>query len=370
MDQKVCARVRFSLSRKESVDALRKKIDQVDEKIVEILNQRASLAQKIGHTKNEGKKEIYVPSREKQIFQRISTLNRGPLSEQAIRSIYREVLSASRSLEAAIRIAYFGPEATFTHMAARERFGSSTTFIPAPSITDVFQEVSQGRVEYGVVPVENSTEGVVTNTLDMLVEADVRICAEVSLEIHLYLLSRSGRHEDILRIVSHPQALAQCRRWLASHFPQAAVAEVASTAQAAQMAVEDKTVAAIASELAKDYYGLNVAEANIEDQANNMTRFLVIGNQDPKPSGDDKTSIVFSVKDEVGILHRMLEPFAKSRINLTKIESRPLKHKPWEYLFFLDIEGHREEPRIQKALKKLEKSCVFIKVLGSYPCGV
>ncbi len=358
------------MSRKESVDALRKKIDQVDGKIVELLNERASLAQKIGHTKGECNQEIYVPGREKQIFQRISTLNRGPLSERAIRSIYREVLSASRSLEAAIKIAYFGPEGTFTHMAAREKFGSSTIFIPAPSIADVFQEVSQGRASYGVVPVENSTEGVVTNTLDLLVEADVKICAEVSLEIHLYLLSRSGRAEDIVRITSHPQALAQCRRWLSTHFPRVAVAEAASTAQAAQKAAEDKSIGAIASGLAKENYGLNVVAANIEDQANNVTRFLVIGKSDPQPSGDDKTSLVFSVRDEVGILHRMLAPFAKERINLTKIESRPLKQKPWEYLFFLDIEGHQQEPRIQKALKKLEKNCVFMKALGSYPRGV
>ncbi len=362
--------MRLSLSRKESVDALRKKIDQVDERIVELLNQRASLAQNIGRTKSECNQEIYVPNRERQILQRISGLSRGPLSKEAIRSIYREVLSASRSLEAAIKIAYFGPEATFTHMAAREKFGSSTVFIPAPTIADVFQEVSQARVSYGVVPVENSTEGVVTNTLDLLVEADVKICAEVSLEIHLYLLSRSGRGEDIVRITSHPQALAQCRRWLAAHFPRVPVVEASSTAQAAQTAAQDKTVAAIASGLAKENYGLKVVAANIEDQANNVTRFLVIGKTEPQPSGDDKTSIVFSVRDEVGILHRMLAPFAKERINLTKIESRPLKQKPWEYLFFLDVEGHKHEPRIQKALKKLEKNCLFMKTLGSYPRGV
>jgi len=358
------------LNRKESVDALRKKIDQIDEKIVELLNERASLAQRIGQTKILGQEGVFVPSREKEIFQKISSLNRGPLSEPAIRSIYREVLSASRSLEAPIKVAYLGPEATFTHMAARERFGSSSVFVPATSIADVFQEVSQRRAEYGVVPIENSTEGVVTHTLDMLVEADVRICAEVSLEIHLFLLSRSGRFEDIRRIVSHPQALAQCRRWLASHCPRVGVDEVASTAQAAEMAAQDGALAAIASALAKDFYKLVVVEGNIEDHANNITRFLVIGDQESRPSGDDKTSIVFSVKDEVGILHRMLEPFAKNRINLTKIESRPLKHKPWEYLFFLDFEGHMKESRVQRAIKKLQRRCVFIKVLGSYPCSV
>jgi chorismate mutase/prephenate dehydratase len=358
------------LSRRESVDALRKKIDQVDERIVGLLNERASLAEKIGQNKSLGKEEIFVPSREKEIFQRISALNRGPLSEQAVRSIYREILSASRSLEAPIKIAYLGPEATFTHMAARERFGSLTAFVPLPTITDVFQEVSQGRADYGVVPIENSTEGVVAHTLDMLVEAEVKICAEVLLEIHLYLLSRSGKAEEIRRILSHPQALAQCRRWLASHSPNVKVEEAASTAQSAQMAAADPNLAAVASSLAKELYGLEVVEENIEDHANNITRFLVIGEQGPAPSGDDKTSIVFSVKDEVGILHRMLEPFAKNRINLTKIESRPLKHKPWEYLFFLDLEGHLEEPRIQRAIKKLERSCLFIKILGSYPRAV
>ncbi|MBI2988834.1 MAG: prephenate dehydratase [Deltaproteobacteria bacterium] len=358
------------MSRKESVDALRKKIDQLDEKIVELLNERASLARKIGRQKSLREEEVYVPSREKEIFHRVSDLNRGPLPKQALHSIYREILSASRSLEAAVKIAYFGPEATFTHMAAREKFGSSATFIPAASIPDVFQEVSQGRADYGVVPIENSTEGVVTHTLDMLVEADVRICAEASLEIHLYLLSRCARAEDIRRIVSHPQALAQCRRWISNHFPTVKVEEVASTAQAAQMAAADGSLAAVASSLAGELYGLQVIEDKIEDHTNNITRFLVIGDQQPRASGDDKTAIVFSVKDEVGILHRMLEPFAKNRINLTKIESRPLKHKPWEYLFFLDLEGHIEEPRIQRAIKKLERRCLFIKVLGSYPRGV
>lgn len=358
------------MSRKESVDALRKKIDQLDKKIVGLLNDRASLAQRIGHAKNRHSEEVYVPSREKEIFERVSGLNRGPLPKQAIRSIYREILSASRSLEGPMRVAYFGPEATFTHMAAREKFGALTTFIPLPSISDIFQEVGQGRVSYGVVPIENSTEGVVTHTLDMLVESDVKICAEVSLEIHQCLLSRSGRLADVQHVVSHSQALAQCRRWLASHCPQAKIEEVASTAHAAHMAAQDGTLAAVASKLAKDVYGLELVEKNIEDHANNITRFVVIGDQEPRPSGDDKTSIACSVKDEIGILHRMLEPFANNRINLTKIESRPLKHKAWEYLFFLDFKGHMKEPRVQRAVEKLEKSCHFIKILGSYPSGV
>lgn len=358
------------MSRKESVDALRKKIDQIDNKIVGLLNDRAYLARRIGQSKNLSQEDTYVPSREKEVFQRVCRLNRGPLSEQAIRSIYREVISASRSLEAPIKAAYLGPEATFTHSAARGQFGSSANLIPAATIKDIFQEVYQGRVDYGVVPVENSSEGVVAHTLDMLVETDVNICAEVFMEIHLFLMSRTGQANDIQRIVSHPQALAQCRRWLASHYPHIKVDEVASTAQAALMAAGDASIGAVSSSLAKEFYGLEVLNANIEDYSNNITRFLVIGHREVSPSGDDKTSIVCSVKDEVGILHRMLEPFAKNRINLTKIESRPLKNKPWEYLFFLDFEGHKEDAKTQRVIKKLEKSCVFIKILGSYPRGL
>jgi len=358
------------LSPEESVDALRKKIDRVDEKVVKLLNERASLVQKIGRTKSLGQGEVYVPGREKEIRQRVLSLNRGPFSDHAISAIYREVLSASRSLESPITVAYLGPEATFAHMAAHEQFGSSALFVPQPGIAEVFYEVSQGKVNYGVVPIENSTEGTVTHTLDMLIETNLRICAEISLKIHLYLLSRSGRPEDIQRIVSHPQALAQSRRWLSAHYPHVQVDEVASTARAAQMAAQDPAAAAITGILAKDFYELEVVEEKIEDHAHNITRFVVIGNQNPRRSGDDKTSILFSVKDEVGVLHRMLAPFARDRINLTKIESRPLKSKPWEYLFFLDLEGHMEEPRIQRAIKKLERSCVFVKILGSYPGGV
>jgi chorismate mutase/prephenate dehydratase len=306
------------LSRRETLDALRKKIDQVDEKIVEFLNERACLAQRIGQSKNLKRKKVYVPSREKAVIQRVCGLSRGPLSDQAIRSIYREILSASRSLEASIRVAYLGPEATFTHAAARDRFGSSATFLPLASITDVFREVSCGRASYGVVPIENSTEGVVNHTLDMLVEEDVGICAEVFLEIHLCLLSRSGRLDQVKRIVSHPQALAQCRHWLEGRFSHVRVDEVASTAQAAKMAVHNPNVAAIAGGLAKEFYGLEMLERNIEDHANNITRFLVIGDAGSEPSGGDKTSIVFSVKDEVGVLHHMLDPFAKNGVNLTR----------------------------------------------------
>jgi len=364
------ASVRLSLSRNESVDALRKKIDQIDGKIVGLLNDRASLALKIGQAKSLSNDNVYAPQRESAVLQRVGDLNRGPLSSQALGAIYREIISASRSLEADLKIAYLGPEATYTHLAAREKFGSAPTFLAAKSIAEVFREVEQGRASFGVVPIENSTEGAVAHTLDQLVESDVRICAEIFLDIHHCLLSRSGRGEDIRRVISHPQALAQCRRWLANHFPHAVLEEVASTAQAATMAVADASLAAVSSSLAREVYNLELVAANIEDHSSNITRFLVIGRKEPKPGKKDKTSLVFSVKDQPGILHRMLQPLAKSRINLTKIESRPLKDKPWEYMFFIDFKGNREEARVKRAIGDLEKNCLFMKVLGSYPSGV
>ena len=365
----VCASVRLSLSRNESVDALRKKIDQIDEKIVRLLNDRASVALRIGDHKRLNNEDVYVPSREKEILHRITQVSRGPLSEQAIRSVFSEVIAACRSLESPLKISFFGVEASYSHLAARERFGSTATFVATARIAEVFQEVRQGRVSFGVVPIENSTEGVVAHTLDLLVESELRICAEIFLDIHHHLLSRSGRSEDIHKIVSHPQALAQCRQWLGRHFPSVKVEEVASTAHAAMMAAGDATLGAVSSKLAGEIYGLQVVAANIEDQGNNITRFLVIGDKDSKPGSNDKTSLVFSVKDRPGVLHRMLTPFAKSRINLSKIESRPIKNKPWEYLFFLDLKGHREEPRVRRAIQELETNCVFMKILGSYPSG-
>ena len=368
--RRVRASVRLLLNRNESVDALRKKIDQIDSKIVALLNDRASVALKIGQAKSLSNDLVYAPHRETEVLRRVIDFSRGPLPGRAIGAIYREVISATRALESELKIAYLGPEATYTHLAAREKFGSAPEFIAAKTIGEAFQEVEQGRASFGVVPIENSTEGVVAHTLDRLVESKLSICAEIFLDIHHCLLSRSGRGDDIRRVVSHPQALAQCRRWLEGHFQNAAVEEVASTAQAAAMAAADPALAAISSSLAKEVYKLEVVAENIEDHSNNITRFIVIGRKEPKPSKKDKTSLVFSVKDEPGILHRMLQPLAKSRINLTKIESRPLKDKPWEYMFFIDFKGNKEETRVKRAIRDLEKNCLFMKVLGSYPGGV
>lgn len=357
------------MSRNEPVDVLRKRIDQIDAKVVNLLNDRASLAQKIGRVKNRSKQEVYAPHREREVLRRVSELNPGPLPAQAVRAVFREIISGCRSLEGPLTIAFFGAEATYTHLAARERFGSSADLRPTASIPEVFQEVDQGRAAFGVVPVENSTEGVVAHTLDQLVESDLQIIAEIFQEIHHNLLSRSGKAQDVQRILSHPQALAQCRGWLARHFPAVPVEEVASTAHAAIKAAGDGSLAAISSAMAKEVYDLQSVAVNIEDQSTNITRFVVIGKASAPPTGDDKTSLVFSVQDKPGVLYRMLQPFARSRINLSKIESRPIKNKPWEYLFFLDLRGHREQQAVKRALAGLEKNCSFLKVLGSYPSG-
>lgn len=355
------------MRRKDSVDALRTKIDQVDIRIVELLNQRATLAQKIGHLKGLDEDDMYVATRERAVLQRVARVGKGPLEPEAIRAVYREVLSACRSMEVAMTVAYLGPEATFTHMAAQQHFGSSVKFLGAPTIAEVFNEVSQRRADYGVVPIENSTEGVVTHTLDLLVDSESKICAEVSVDIELHLLSRSGKPKDITRILSHPHALAQCRGWLSSHYPHASIEEVASTAQAAKTALSDSAVAAVASPLARSVYGLELVYGGIADNANNITRFFVIGDKEQEPTGEDKTTVVCSVKDEVGVLHRMLAPFSRNKINLTKIESRPSKRKPWEYFFFLDFNGHVADPVVNRVLARLRERCNFLKVLGSYP---
>ncbi|MGH7817657.1 MAG: prephenate dehydratase [Candidatus Binatia bacterium] len=357
------------MSRNESVDVLRKKIDQIDEKVVNLLNDRALLALKIGKSKNLSNQEVYVPSREQEILERLADRSRGPLPAATIRSIYREVISGCRSLEAPLKVVFFGAEATYSHLAAKEKFGSSSELRPTASIPEVFQEVAQDRASFGVVPIENSTEGVVAHTLDCLVESELKICAEIFLDIHHNLLSLSGRSEDVRRIISHPQALAQCRGWLGAHFPRITVEEVASTAHAALAASNDGSVAAISSALAREVYGLESVASNIEDRTNNITRFLVVGKLNTKPSRRDKTSLVFSAKDKPGVLYQMLQPFAKSRINLAKIESRPIKNKPWEYLFFVDLVGHREQPAVKRAIAGLEQNCVFSKILGSYPNG-
>lgn len=355
------------MQHKKTIKELRKEIDAVDDRILEFLNRRAALVVEVGRQKRTEKGDFHVPSREREIYERLTADNKGPFPNEALRNVFREIISASLALEAPMKVAFLGPKATFTHLAAMQQFGLSAELVPQKSIPAIFEEVEKGRAQYGVVPVENSTEGMVSHTLDMFMESGLLINAEVLVEVHHDLLSRTGRLEDVKKVYSHPQAIAQCRNWLDGNLPNVPVVDVASTALAAQIVSEDYTAAAIASEFAASMYDLKVVKERIEDQINNFTRFLVVGKRMTEKTGDDKTSLMFSVKDEVGILYRMLEPFSKRGINLSKIESRPLKKKAWEYIFFLDLAGHISEPVIAEAVQELKGCCQFVKVLGSYP---
>jgi chorismate mutase/prephenate dehydratase len=355
------------LRKKKTLIELRQEIDAIDDRLMAFLNQRAAFVVEVGKLKAGEKRDFHVPSREREIYERLISHNPGPFPNEGLRSVFREIISASLALEAPMKVAFFGPKATFTHQAAQQQFGLSAELVPQKSIPAVFEEVEKGRALYGVVPVENSTEGMVSHTLDMFMESELKINAEVMLEIHHYLLSRTGRMDDIRKVYSHPQPIAQCRDWLADNLANVPLVDVASTAVAAQIVNEDYTAAAIASELAATMYDLKVVRERIEDQVNNFTRFLVIGKKLADQSGDDKTSLMFSVKDEVGILYRMLEPFSKRGINLSKIESRPLKKKAWEYIFFLDLVGHISDPEVAAAVQELKGCCQFVKILGSYP---
>lgn len=346
---------------------LREQIDSIDDQILDLLNQRAQVVLEVGRAKQGDNSAFYVPSREKAIYERLTGGNPGPFPNEAVCKVFREIISASLNMELPMQVAFLGPQSTFTHQAAMQQFGLSAQLVPMKSIPSVFEEVERGRAHYGVVPVENSTEGVVNHTLDMFVGSDLKIIAEIMLEISHNLLSKTGDAAHISKIVSHPQALVQCRRWLDTNMPDIPQMDVSSTGAAAQLAAEDESVAAIASHAASILFGLKVVKARIEDNPNNFTRFLVIGKKSPEQSGDDKTSVMFSVKDEPGILYRMLEPFSKRNINLAKIESRPMKQKAWEYIFFLDLIGHVADGRVTDAVEELRAHCNFLKVLGSYP---
>jgi len=351
-----------------SLANFREQIDRLDAQILALVNRRARLAAQIGHIKQQEGASTYVPSREQQVLVRLAALNRGPLPNEAIQAIYREIISAARALEQKLRVAYFGPEATYTHMAAREQFGSQTVFVPMSTIPQVFAEVERGEVDYGVVPLENSSEGAVAITLDTFVDSPLKIIAERSLEIRHCLLSRSAKLGQIERVLAHPQALAQCRRWLAVHLPGVPAEEVASNARAAELAVGNARVAAIAGSLAAEHYKLKIVAESIQDQAANFTRFAVLSRDThpSQPTGHDRTSLLLSVRDEVGVLYRTLQPFAENAISLLRIESRPLKGRPWEYLFFIDVQGHISDAPLAQALRAIESQCPLVKVLGSY----
>jgi chorismate mutase/prephenate dehydratase len=347
----------------------RSRINSIDNQILTLLNQRAEAALQIGDLKRRQDAPSYVPEREAEVLSRVVAAASGPLPADAVTAVWREILSACRVLEGPLTVAYLAPPGTFTHQAARERFGAAADYRPSRTIAETFDDVERGRVHFGVVPVENSTDGAVNVTHDRLVNTDVQICGELTLEIAQHLLSRAADLADVKRVLSHPQGLGQCRAWLAEHLPEVPQEETASTAGAVELAAADPGIAAIASDLAGRLYGVPILRRRIEDNRHNATRFLVLGHRAGKPSGRDKTSILFAMPNQPGALYRILEPFARSGLNLTKIESRPAKRMPWEFVMFVDFEGHRETSEVAAALSEAAERTVYLKVLGSYPAA-
>jgi chorismate mutase/prephenate dehydratase len=347
----------------------RSAVDAIDNELLALLNKRAHEVEAIGRIKAENGEQVFSSARERAILDRLSDLNKGPLPLEAMNDIFQAVFTAHRSLQRKLQIAYFGPEATFTHQLAVKHFGRNCEYTPLPTIRDVFNEVETKRADYGVVPIENSTEGIVNHTLDMFINSDLVIVAEREEPITQYLFSVSGDLKKVKGVYSHPQALAQCRKWLEARLPHATIHETLSTADAAVHATLDPTAAAIASQAAGEIYHLRTVASKIEDTIDNTTRFLIIGRDIATPTGKDKTSVLFSVKDRVGALYDILQVFKKAGLNMTKIESRPTRKKVWEYIFFVDFIGHQSDKKVQKALLELRRKCAHIKVLGSYPYG-
>jgi len=347
----------------------RNRIDQIDRQIVDLINERAREVIEIGKIKHRSNAQIFSPMREREVYEKITSLSKGPVPDHILRAIYREIMSGSIALEKKLTIAYLGPAATFTHQAAMAKFGSSLDYVPAMTIGEVFYKVESGRAEYGVVPIENSTEGAVNHTLDMFFESKLKIYSEILLEISQCLLS-NYRLEELHKVYSKREVFGQCRLWLRANLPSVECLEVSSTAHAAEIANKEKYSAAIASELAASLYSIPVVQKSIEDSPHNVTRFFIIGRKDSPPSGDDKTSIIFSTEDKSGALYEALGVFKRAKINLSMIESRPSRKKVWEYYFFVDFDGHKSDPRVKEALKKLRAVCKSVKILGSYPKSV
>jgi chorismate mutase / prephenate dehydratase len=358
----------------DALGPIRDKIDQLDNELVRLLNERLSLAAEIGKVKRSQGGQIYVAEREDAVMRKVTSRNTGPIKNEALRAIYREVMSAAIALEKPLLIGYLGPEATNTHAAAMKKFGASVDYHAMGTIADIFTAVEKGEVDYAVIPIENSTEGSVRETLDSFVESDLKIVAQIYLEISHALISATPL-EKIQKVYSKDQALAQCRNWLQRHLPHAQLVDCSSTSRAVQIAKSEPGAAAVAAELAGEFHGVPVLAKNIQDKADNTTRFFVLGRQ---PSGavghgKDLTSLAISLGDEAashsGALLKMLDPLARRGINLSKIESRPSKKRPWDYYFFLDVSGHYDDPPMKEALAELRKFCPLVKWLGSYPAG-
>jgi chorismate mutase/prephenate dehydratase len=351
----------------DSLKRIRARIDALDDQLLKVLSQRAALAQEVARIK--GGAHAYRPEREAQILRRLTAANRGPLPGAAVARVYAEVVSACRAMEAEFRVAFLGPRGTYSEEAVGKHFGGMVQALPYASFDEVFRAVEAGDCGYGVVPVENSTEGTVGRTLDLLLGSPLRICGEVLLPVHQCLMNKSGNRTRVTRVYSHSQSLAQCHEWLNRHCPQAERVPVVSNAEAARLASKEARAAAIAGKAAAKVYGLKPLARNIEDEPNNTTRFLVIGTHGAGPSGRDKTSLVMSTRNLPGAVHGLLTPLAKNGVSMTKLESRPSRTGMWEYLFYVDLEGHAEEPRLKRALAALGRRAAMLKVLGSYPAA-
>ena len=349
-----------------SLDELRKRIDELDYQLVKLLNERARVVVNIGKLKNKTDKPVYAPDREKDVFARIIKANEGPLPDKCLMAIWRELMSGSFVLERPLRIGYLGPGGSFSHNAAMLKFGQSVEYEPLADIASIFDEVSKGHCDLGLAPVENKMGGGVIETLDALIDSDVKVCAEVLMAIHHNLLGNCSMQE-VEKIYSKPEVFVQCRNWLSATFKGTQTVPVASTARAAQLAAEEPKAAAIGSSVAAELYGLRIICENIEDIANNVTRFLVISREDARPTGEDKTAILFSTAHKAGALSEVLDMFKRYGINLTNIESRPSRKREWEYYFFVDFLGHRTEKHIQEGLQESRKHCLQLSILGSFP---
>ena len=343
---------------------LREQIDSIDAQILELLSRRAQCAKRVGEVKQG---PLYRPEREAQVLRKIAERNPGPLPNEAVQRIFREIMSWCLGLEKPMRVAHLGPEGTFSEAAAQKHFGDAPDFVPHQTFDEVFHAVETGAVAYGVVPVENSTEGAVSRSLDLLLASNVSVCGEVNLRVRHNLMSKNPDFSAVKRIYSHSQSLGQCADWLALHAPHVERQAVSSNAEAARLAAEDPESAAIAGENAAQRYGLEILFPNIEDDASNTTRFLVIGKHDAGPSGRDKTSFVCSAPNRPGAVYGLLKPLSDQGVSMTKLESRPSRTGLWEYVFYVDIEGHRDDPAVSSALKALVDRAAFVKVLGSYP---
>ncbi len=346
---------------------LRDQIDAIDAQLLALLNQRARVAQEVGHVKAETNAPVFRPEREAQVLSRIADNNPGPLASTDLQAIFREVMSACRALEKRVSVAYLGPAGTYSEQAVWKQFGQAVEGLPCVSIDEIFRSVEAGTAEFGVVPVENSTEGTVNRTLDLLMRTTLTISGEVALPVHHSLMTKSGSMDGIKRICAHSQALAQCQAWLNQHYPSLERRAVASNGEAARMASEDATVAAIAGDMAAKRYSLAIAHAHIQDDPHNRTRFFVIGTLQPGPCSRDQTSLVLSVPNKAGAVYELLAPLARHGVSMTRFESRPARTGRWEYVFFVDVEGHAQDERVAKALVELQAQAAFFKVLGSYP---